>query len=96
MANWISCTTDKQPRNIKAGYWVTNGPNGPVFGNYNDLAFTAPFAVNAMLGNDPQWLNRLWTSITGGDFGPTQGYYADAIRLQVLLVVSGIWWFPTL
>ena len=95
MANWISRTTDKQPRNIKAGYWVTNGPNGNTFGNYNDLAFTAPFAVNAMLGNDPQWLNRLWTSITGSDFGLTQGYYADAIRLQVLLVVSGNWWLPT-
>ena len=40
------------------------------------------------------WLNSLWDSITGGDFGIETDYYGDSIRLQVLLTVSGNWWSP--
>lgn len=94
MAGWIAAKTGNKPTNIKAGYRVRNGVNGTAFENYDDLAFTAPFAVNAMVGGNQIWLNRLWTSITGGDYGPKVDYFGDAIRLQVLLVVSGNWWLP--
>jgi hypothetical protein len=47
-----------------------------------------------MMGEDQKWLDSLWTSITGGDYGIKEGYFGDAIRLQVLLVVSGNWWLP--
>jgi hypothetical protein len=40
------------------------------------------------------WLNRLWTSITGGNFGLRNDYYGDTIRMQVLLTVAGDWWRP--
>lgn len=94
MASWIATKAGHQPHGIRAGYFVTNGPNGNAFADYDDLAFTAPFAVNAMMGEDQKWLDRLWTSITGGDYGIKEGYFGDAIRLQVLLVVSGNWWLP--
>jgi endo-1,4-beta-D-glucanase Y len=94
-AGWIASKTDNQPSAIKAGYFVKNGINGSAITDDSDLPFTAPFAVNAMLGGNQVWLDRLWTSITGGDFGTKTSYYGDAIRLHVLLVVSGNCWLPT-
>jgi endoglucanase len=95
-AAWIRATTGGVPTNIRAGYYVANGSNGKAFVGYDDLPFTAPMAVNAMLGGAPAqtWLNSLWTSITGGDYKPVVDYYGDAIRLQVMLTVSGNWWAP--
>ncbi|HET6378281.1 MAG TPA: glycosyl hydrolase family 8 [Methylocella sp.] len=96
LAAWIITSTGGMPSNIRAGYFVRNGVNGQSFSNYSDLAFTAPFAVNAMVGakGGQAWMNRLWTSITGKDYGLNQGYYGDTIRLQVLLTVAGDWWQP--
>ncbi|MEJ6020840.1 glycosyl hydrolase family 8 [Ramlibacter sp. PS4R-6] len=95
-ATWIAASAKGVPRNIRAGYYVRNGTNGKAFADWDDLAFTAPMAVNAMLGgpSSQEWLNSLWTSITGGDYGPTVDYYGDTIRMQVLLTVSGNWWAP--
>ena len=49
-----------------------------------------------MLGGaaSQDWLNRLWTSITGGNYSLKEEYYGDAIRLQVMLTVAGDWWQP--
>jgi len=92
---WIRSRTGGVPTNIMAGYYVKNGTNGTAFANYDDLCFTAPFLVNAMLGASSQsWLNAMWTSLTGGNYGLTNGYYGDAIRLQCLIVASGNWWMP--
>lgn len=95
-AAWISTKTNRIPTNIRAGYYVRNGPNGKSYVNFDDLPFTAPFAVNAMTGGAAAqtWLNRLWTSITGGDYGLKNDYYGDTIRLQVMLTVAGDWWAP--
>ena len=95
MAEWIAAKAENDPSKIRAGYCVRNGVNGAAFVDYDDLAFTAPFAVNAMLGGNQEWLNKLWSSITGGGAPLAVDYYGDAIRLQVLLVVSGNWWLPT-
>jgi endo-1,4-beta-D-glucanase Y len=93
-ANWIRLKTSGDPSRIKAGYYVRNGTNGEAFVRYSDIPFTAPFAVVAMLGGakGQGWLNALWDSITGSDFGITTDYYGDSIRMQVLLTVSGNWW----
>ena len=37
------------------------------------------------------WLDSLWDAMASG---PPEGYYADSIRLQAMLVVSGNWWAP--
>ncbi len=95
-AGWIRAKTNGVPTNIDAGYIVLNGTNGQSFRSYDDLPFTAPMAVNAMTGGAgaQTWLNSLWTSINGGDYGAVTDYYGDAIRLQVMLTVSGNWWRP--
>ena len=98
-ASWISGSdaANGLPTSIKSGYYVKNGPNGSAYASSDDLCFTAPFAVNAMLGGSAgqTWLNNLWASITGGDYASTVNYFNDAIRLQCLIVVSGNWWLPT-
>jgi endoglucanase len=93
---WIRATTTGIPTKIRAGYYVKNGTNGKPYVTYDDLAFTAPMAVNAMLGGPAgqSWLNSLWTSITGGNYATKTDYYGDTIRMQVLLTVSGNWWAP--
>ena len=55
------------------------------------MAFTAPFAVAAM--SDPGGAGVARRAL-GGDRrrAPPEGYYADSIRLQSMLVVSGNWW----
>ena len=95
MASWIKGKAGS-PTGVRAGYYVKNGTNGTPFANYDDLSFTAPMAVNAMLGGSgaQSWLNSLWTSITGGDYGTKEGYFGDAIRMHVLITVSGNWWTP--
>ena len=96
-ASWIRTKTSGTPTNIMAGYYVKNGTNGNAYVDYDELCFTAPFAVNAMIGGSSgqSWMNSLWTSITGGNYAATTGYYGDAIRMQCLLVISGNWWLPT-
>jgi len=95
-ASWIRSKTGGIPTNIRAGYYVRNGPNGESYVNYHDLAFTAPFAVDAMTGGaaSQAWLNSLWSSIAGGDYGTQVNYYGDTIRLQVMLTLAGDWWQP--
>jgi endo-1,4-beta-D-glucanase Y len=95
-ASWIRSTTGGTPNRIRAGYYIKNGPNGQSYVNYDDLAFTGPMAVDAMLGGSAGqgWMNSLWTSITGGDYGNVTDYYGDSLRMQVLIVVSGNWWTP--
>jgi endo-1,4-beta-D-glucanase Y len=97
-ASWIRTKTGGISTNIMAGYYVKNGINGNAYESYDDLCFTVPFAVNAMLGGSAgqAWLNVLWTSIAGEDYGATTDYYGDAIRLQAMIVVSGNWWLPTM
>ena len=95
-AAWINSNTAGDPSRIKAGYYILNGPNGDSFVRYSDLPFTAPFAVNAMTGGraGQAWLNSLWASITGDDFGESTDYFGDSIRMQVMLTVAGDWWLP--
>jgi endo-1,4-beta-D-glucanase Y len=94
--SWIRSSTGGTTSKIRAGYYIKNGPNGTAYVNYDDLAFTGPMAVNAMLGGSAyqSWLNSLWTAITGGDFGTVNDYYGDTIRMQVLITLSGNWWTP--
>ena len=73
---------------MRAGYTLRGRP----LVDYGSMAFTAPFAVAAM--SDPggqEWLDALWAAMASGS---SEGYYADSIRLQSMLVVSGNWWAP--
>lgn len=95
-SRWIRTKTGGKPARIRAGYYVRNGINGKAYANHRDLAFTAPYLVTAVAAGagNQAWINALWDSITGNDFGLTTGYFGDSIRMQVLLVASGNWWAP--
>lgn len=87
--DWIQLKTNNKPSKIKAGYEL----NGEELRDYGSLAFSAPFAVSAMIdANYQSWLNKLW------DFTVSQptstNYFGDTIRLLCLILVSGNWWTP--
>ena len=92
---WIRSVSKNNPASIKAGYYVQNGDSGKPFTDDTNLSFIAPFAINAMITpNSQQWLNRLWSELTGKHYGLVTSYYGDAIRMQVLLTLAGKWWRP--
>ncbi len=91
------------------GYYVgtRNGKRitDPALGD--ELCFSAPFAVSAMIDPSHQaWLDRLWEAIAvnpetdlrnPGYFNPANpqsDYYGHTIAMQVLLAVSGNFWLP--
>jgi endoglucanase len=87
-SRWIRAKTRGRPARVRAGYSL----RGRALVDYGSMAFTAPFAVAAM--SDPggqAWLDALWAAMASGR---SEGYYADSIRLQSMLVVSGNWWAP--
>jgi endo-1,4-beta-D-glucanase Y len=88
MSTWLQRRTGGRPEQIVAGYSLSGQP----LTDKASMAFTAPFAVAAM--SDPhgqRWLDALWGAIAAA---PSGGFYADSLRLQSMLVVSGNWWLP--
>jgi endo-1,4-beta-D-glucanase Y len=85
---WIKSSTGGDPGKIMAGYDLA----GKTFVDYQDMAFTAPFGVGAMVDSGNQaWLNDLWDAIQD-DSDP--GYFGDSIKLISMIVISGNWWVP--
>lgn len=91
---WIIAKTGGKPSNVKAGYYVKNGTNGNAYVTYNELAFTAPFAVSAMLSSTNQsWLNELWKYMVS--FPIDQGdYFGNTLKLHSMIIASGNGWTP--
>ena len=88
VSRWARRETGGRVARVRAGYTLRGRP----LTRDRSLAFTAPLAVAAM--SDPGgrgWLDRLWAHLVAA---PPEGYYADSIRLQSMLVVSGNWWVP--
>jgi endo-1,4-beta-D-glucanase Y len=89
---WIMEATGKKPDGIRAGYYL----DGTVLPDrdYEDLSFSSPFLVSAMVNKDnQQWLNDLWDynliPKTEEDY-----YFGNSIRLLNYIIVSGNWWAP--
>ncbi|HVY98656.1 MAG TPA: glycosyl hydrolase family 8 [Dongiaceae bacterium] len=88
MTQWIRAATGGDPAKITEGYTL----DGEALGSGSSMAFTAPFAVAAMSTPGAQaWLEALWKEIVAR---PPEDYYADSIKLQVMLTVGGSWWVP--
>jgi len=93
--SWIRSATNGLASDINAGYEL----DGTLLPDeeglyYDDLAFTTPFAVSAMISSTNQaWLNALW-SYTSNYPTDEANYFANTLRLLSLLVVSGNWWSP--
>ena len=92
--SWIQGKTGGNPANIRDGYNITNG-NALASTGY-ELAFSAPFAVGAMVNATNQlWLNKLWTNVTSQPIS-SSAYFGNTIKMIDLLVLSGNWWTPAL
>ena len=92
--SWIQTKTSGNPANIKDGYNITNG--AALSGTSYEIAFSAPFAVGAMVNASNQlWLNKLWTNVTSQTIS-SSAYYGNSIKMLGLIVLSGNWWTPTL
>jgi len=91
MTNWIRTSTGGDPRKIMAGYAL----DGTAVGSEaNALAFTAPFAVAAMLDSSNWvWLNALYDDVVATPFSTTN-YYGTTIKALTLVVLSGNYWKP--
>lgn len=89
MNSWIKQATGGDPSKIAQGYTLA----GEALDPDTDEAFSAPFAVSAMLdSSNQQWLDALWEANTQN---PVTSYFGDSVRLLSLIVVSGNWWSPT-
>jgi endo-1,4-beta-D-glucanase Y len=88
LSQWIRVKAGNNPNNVKAGYKL----DGTVIDNYNEVFFTAPFAVAATVDPDAQaWLDKLWTYMASGAPGD---YYGDSVKLLSMLAVSNNWLKP--
>ncbi len=89
MSVWIRAATGGSPALIRDGYTLAGQP----LVTYGDATFVAPFGVAAMSGPSQAWLDALWNHLVSSTEGAGQ-YYATAIKMQSLLVMSGNGWVP--
>ncbi len=88
VVSWIEDTSGGSPSGIMAGYRL----DGNAFADWNDMAFTAPFAAAAVVtGSAHQdFLDALWSAMVT----TSEGYYQDTINLLCQIFISGNWWRP--
>jgi len=93
--SWIRVATNGLASDVNIGYELDGTLLPDEEGDfYDDLAFTAPFAVSAMINSTNQnWLNALWTYVSNYPVEEAN-YFANTLRLLSFLVVSGNWWTP--
>jgi putative cell wall-binding protein len=88
ITDWVTEATGGMPGRLVAGYELDGTP----LADYADLVFTAPFGAGAATDSrDQAWADSVW-GILKAD-GPA-GYFADSLRLQVMLLLSGNSWLP--
>lgn len=85
--SFIQNSTDKNPKNIKAGYTLS----GTSYEDYNDLCFTAPFLISAACEGKNKWHDVLRENIL--DYGDDV-YYGDTIKLLCLIADDNGWIVP--
>ncbi len=88
--NWLYEETGGDAGNIFAGYYL----NGTKAADWNDVSFTAPFAVGAMTDTTKQdWLNSLYDEVLSS-VTADNGYYGNTLKLLSMLVISGNYRVP--
>jgi len=91
MNAWVRAETGDDPSRIRAGYALDGTP----LADFSSMAFTAPFAVAAMVepseGTNQPWLDAVWDAMLAAE---PDGYYEDTLQLLAMLVVSDNWWAP--
>ncbi|MCU4176147.1 glycosyl hydrolase family 8 [Carboxylicivirga sp. N1Y90] len=87
LMDFIIDSTDGQPSEIKAGYYL----NGSPMVSYKSGAFTAPLVSASMVDVKYQdFLNAGWDEVSQ----LRDTYYGDTLCLLNMLLISGNWWNP--
>lgn len=89
MNNWVINSSKGDPKNIKTGYYIANGIPGNPINNGNDLSFTAPFLVLALI-NNRVWASDLWNEIVRTPLEQST-FYGNTLKLLSMIVASGNW-----
>lgn len=91
MNGWFRTATGGNPASVLPGYRLDGAPVGHE-GEY--LAFIAPLAVSATVGEENQaWLDALWSYVAGRSLD-SEDYYGNTLKLLAMLAVSRNWWAP--
>ena len=90
--HWIKKETSYNPKNIKSGYYIANGPPGYSFGSSNDLSFIAPFLVSSLIekGHD-NWTIDLWETLINKPITKCT-FYENTLKLISMIVATGNWY----
>jgi endo-1,4-beta-D-glucanase Y len=89
--DWLFESSGGSANHVYAGYYL----DGTKAVGWTDMAFTAPFAVGAMLdANNQEWLNTLYTRVLSSNIG-SGGYYDNTLKLLSLITISGNYWVPS-
>jgi hypothetical protein len=92
MNQWIRQKSRNDPNRIYSGYKLS----GEALRPDNELFFSAPFAVSAMIDPKNQaWLDKLWNYLLAPHEFTEQGeidYFGDTIKLLDMLIISGNYW----
>lgn len=89
MNSWIRKKTGSDPTKIRDGYKLDGAASALQTGP--SQAFAAPFGAAAMAGDDQAWVDAMWSHVVTT---PSEAYYEDSIKMQVLLLMSQNWWAP--
>ncbi|MCA9540863.1 MAG: chitosanase [Myxococcales bacterium] len=89
MTRFMREATHEDPGAIRAGYRL----DGRAFGDGTSMAFTAPFALAAMLPEESSqaWLDALWAEVAAAE---PEEYFGDSIKLLALITLSNNGWIP--
>ncbi len=86
ISRWLREATGGNPEAIQAGYALDGTPLSPKASS----AFTAPFLAGCMADPDAgEYLAVGWKLL-----GRPGSYYADALTMLSMLLLSGNWWAP--
>lgn len=88
---WARGNAGGDPRKLTAGYTLDGRP---LDREDHAACFIAPLAVSAMLGQDQQWLDRLWESLLAREPDSDDDYFSNSVKLLCLIAGSGNWWAP--
>ncbi len=88
---WLLESTGGSTNKIYAGYYL----DGSKAVGWSDIAFTAPFAVGAMIDTTNQeWLNKLYSKILSTNIA-NGGYYDNTLKMLAMITLSGNYWVPS-
>ena len=88
---WLIESAEGSANNVYAGYYL----DGTHAVGWSDIAFTAPFAVGAMVDTaNQEWLNRLYAKILSANIA-NGGYYDNTLKMLALITLSGNYWVPS-